>query len=453
MRAGCLFIFLTIASVGCDLVRPLPETESGVRTIEVSVFEGGYGIEWHQRMAERFNAEHADAGMRVELWGDPRNADILKPRLLRGDPPDLILNERLPIWQLVQAEKLIPFNSALVEPAIGASGAETWGESFAPGMLGMYTSEGQVWAVPAAYGAWLCWYNAALFSEHGWEVPETWDELLALCEAIKKTGIAPWTLQGKYANFYAWNTYVSLVHRVGGLAAINRINALDPGAFSHPDAVEAARLFQLFAADHLQSGALSMTHTESQLQFVNNEAAMIFCGTWLENEMKESFPSGFELRSFALPRVEAGRGNPRLLHGQGMEFLFVPKDARHPEVAFAFARYLVSPETAPDMARSIGVISPLAGATPREAVSPALGSVLDVLERSESIYNVRVRLLFPEWTSQVLTGAITDLLRGDLTPEAFGRALDAGIAASVARADRPIPPYEPYDPALFGEGS
>lgn len=450
----CFHLSLSVLCVvGCDLVRPLPEADSGVRTIEVSVFEGGYGIDWHQRMAERFNAEHADAGMRVELWGDPRNADILKPRLLRGDPPDLILNERLPIWQLVQAEKLIPFNSALAEPVIGASGAETWGESFAPGMLGMYTSEGQVWAVPAAYGAWLCWYNAALFREHGWEEPETWDEFLALCEAINDAGIAPWTLQGKYANFYAWNTYVSLVHRVGGLAAINRINALEPGAFSHPDAVEAARLFQLFALDHLQSGALSMTHTESQLQFVNNEAALIFCGTWLENEMKESFPSGFALRSFAIPRVEAGRGNPRLLHGQGMEFLFVPKDARHPEVAFAFARYLVSPETAPDMARSIGVISPLSGATPREAVSPALGSVLDVLERSESIYNVRVRLLFPEWTSQVLTGAIADLLRGDLTPEAFGRALDAGIAASVARADRPIPPYEPYDPARLGEGS
>lgn len=455
MRGAWAFVGLltTLVAAGCDLVRPLPEAESDVRAIEVSVFEGGYGIQWHLRMAERFNAEHAAEGMRVELWGDPRNADILKPRLLRGDPPDLILNERLPIWQLVQAEKLIPFNAALAEPPIGDSRADTWGEAFAPGMLDMYASDGNVWAIPAAYGAWLCWYNAALFRKHGWTVPETWDEFLALCDSISAAGIAPWTLQGKYANFYAWNTYVSLVHRVGGLEAINRINALEPGAFSHPHAVEAARGFQAFAADYMQAGALSMTHTESQLQFVNDQAALIFCGTWLENEMKESFPSGFELRGFAIPGVASGRGNPRLLHGQGMEFLFVPKDARHPDVAFAFARYLVSPENAPDMARSIGVISPLAGATPRDAVSPALGSVLDVLERSESIYNVRVRLLFPEWTSQVLTGAITDLLRGDLTPEEFGAVLDAGIAASVARADRPIPPYTPYDPAHFGEGS
>ena len=452
MRVSLTTLLIAIAA-GCDLVQPLPESESGVRTVEVSVFEGGYGIEWHLRMAESFNVIHADEEMRVELWGDPRNADILKPRLLRGDPPDLILNERLPIWQLVQADKLVSFNDALAQPSVGDSTAATWGEAFAPGMLDMYASDGEVWAIPAAYGAWLCWYNAALFRKHEWEVPDTWDALTALSEKMKAAGVAPWTLQGKYANFYAWNTYVSLVHRVGGLSAINRINALERNAFSHPDAVEAARQFQVFAADFLQSGALSMTHTESQLQFVNDQAAIIFCGTWLENEMKESFPPGFELRAFPIPRVVGGTGNPRLLHGQGMEFLFVPKDARHPDVAFEFARYLVSPENAPDMARSIGVISPLAGATPRDAVSPALASVLDVLEQSESIYNVRVRLLFPEWTSQVLTGAITDLLRGDLSPEEFGRALDDGIAASVAREDRPIPPFMPYDPAQFGEGS
>lgn len=451
---GIVTVTLCIPLLGaCDLVRPRPEAESGIRAIEVSVFEGGYGIQWHLRMAEQFNVEHAADGMRVELWGDPRNHDILKPRLLRGDPPDLILNERLPIWQLVQAEKLIPFTEALDQPATGESSARTWGEAFAPGMLDMYSSGGEVYAIPAAYGAWLCWYNAALFREHGWKVPETWDEFLGLCAEIERAGVPPLTLQGKYANFYAWNTFVSLVHAVGGLDAINRINSLEQGAFSRPEAVRAARMFQELARDYFPPGALALTHTESQLQFVNNQAAMIFCGIWLENEMKEGIPDGFELRCFSMPRVAGGRGNPRLLHGQGMEFLFVPKDARHPDVAFEFARYLVSPQNAADMGRSIGVISPLAGATPRDAVSPALASALDVIDGSESIYNVRVRLLFPDWTSQIMNTAISDLLRGEISAEEFGLRLDAGIAESVAKSDRPIPPYTPYDPAIFGEGS
>ncbi len=454
MRSSYLFIALVCVSslVGCDALRPIPSPSDAVRVVEVSVFEGGYGIEWHKRMAEKFNAEHVEEGIRIDLWGDPRNADIIKPRLLRGDPPDLILNERLPIWQLVQAKKILPFTNSLKKNPYGAMSDETsWEDTFATGMLDMFKSDGEVYAIPAAYGAWLCWYDERLFREHGWKTPDTWEEFLALCAEIKEAGIAPLTLQGKYANFYAWNTYVSLVHRVGGLEAINRINALEEQAFSNPNAIRAAELFQDLFLTQFQQGALAMTHTESQLQFVNNHAAMIFCGIWLENEMKASTPPGFEMRSFRVPPVSGGKGNPALLHGQGMEFLFVPKDARYPDIAFEFARYLVSPLSAPDMARSIGVISPLKGATPTNAVSPTLQSALGVIENSTAIYNVRVRLLFPEWTAQVMNTAIGDLLRGEITPEEFGRLLDEGIALSVANAKRAIPPYVPYDPVALGE--
>lgn len=443
---------LALAVVGlaaCDAVRPLPSPDEVERVIEVAVFEGGYGIEWHQTIAERFNEERKADNIRVELWGDPRTADIIKPRLLRGDPPDLILDERLPLWLLIAADKLLPFEEELAIAPVGTDRA--WGSLFANGMLDTFRSGDRVYAVPAAAGVWACWYDARLFREHGWTPPATWAEFLTLCEAIKQEGIAPVTLQGKYVSFYAWNTYVSLIHRVGGLAAINRINALQSGAFSHPDVVHAAALFQQLARDFLQPGALAMTHTESQLQFVKSQAAMIFCGIWLENEMKGSTPPGFELRAFKIPRVEGGRGNPALLHAQGMEYLFVPADARYPELAFEFARYLVSPANAPDMAENIGVISPLEGATPRDAVSPALRSVLDIMEASPAIYNVRVRSLLPEWTAQTMITAMAALLRDEVTPAEFCRIMDQGLSTALEKPDLVIPPHRPYNLAANGE--
>ncbi|MEX2015712.1 MAG: extracellular solute-binding protein [Candidatus Hydrogenedentales bacterium] len=417
--------------------------------LDVAIFEGGYGIEWHKKIAAAYNADHEVDGVRIELWGDPRTADIIKPRLLRRDPPDLILDERLPLWLLIGAEKLLSFNEALAQPALGGEG--TWRSHFADGMLDTLQSDGQIYAIPAAYGAWLCWYDARLFRKKGWTEPKSWDEFLQLCAEVERDGVVPVALQGKYASFYAWNTLVSLYHGVGGLASINRINALEPGAFSHPDAVRAAALLQQLAREYMAPSALAMTHTESQLQFVNGHAAFIFCGIWLENEMKDSMPPGFELRCFRVPPIPGGKGNPALLHGQGMEYLFVPADARYPEEAFEFARYLVSPKYAPDMGREIGVISPLKHGTPRESVTPALQSVLDVIEHSESIYNVRLRMLLPEWTAQVMNAAIADLLRGDISPETFGARMDAGIAASLRNEDLVIPPYQPYDLARFGE--
>ena len=440
---------MVLSLVGCDAIRPLPSEGDAERVVEVAVFEGGYGIGWHQKMAERFNEENRGRGVRIELWGDPRTANIIKPRLLRGDPPDLILDERLPLWLLIARDKLTPFTEALEQSTPGSE--RPWGELFAQGMLDMFRSDGEVYALPAAYGAWTGWYDAAMFREHGWEPPESWEELLDLCEKIQAAGIAPIAMQGKYASFYAWNTYISLVQRVGGLAAINRINGLEPVAFSHPDAVEAARLLQDLALRFMQRGAMAMTHTESQLHFVQGNAAMIFCGIWLENEMKDTTPPDFEMRAFTVPPVEGGKGNPRLFHGQGMEYLFVPSDARYPELAFEFARFLVSPEAAAEMGESIGVISPLAGATPRESVTPALQTVMDLIDACDGIFNVRARMLLPEWTVQVMHAAISDLLRGKITPEEFGRQLDDGIAVALEDPDLIVPGFVPYDAALLGE--
>lgn len=433
-----------------DAVRLAPDAKNVEKVVEVAIFEGGYGIEWHTKIAEEFNVDHADENIRIELWGDPRTADIIKPRLLRGDPPDMILDERLPLWLLIGADKLAPFTEALAKPQPDSD--IPWGDEFATGMLDMFTSDGEIYAIPAAYGSWTCWYDKKMFRDNGWEPPASWDEYLELCTEIRGAGTEPIALQGKYAILYGWNTFIALVQRVGGLEAINRINALEPDAYQHPDVVEAARLYQDLVVEHFQKGAMAMTHTESQLQFVTGKAAMIFCGLWLENEMKANIPPEFELGTFDLPTNPGWKGNPHMAHGQGMEFIFVPRDARYPEIGFEFARYLVSRKRAADMAESIGVISPLSKATPPASVTKASQSVLEILDAADGIFNVRATMLFPAWRSQVMNAAIQGLCRGELEPEEFCRLLDEGIVQAIATTDLKIPAHVAYDPAEFGEG-
>ena len=305
---GMSRIALCVAAIcvlaGCEAVRRIPTGAHAEKVVEVAVFEGGYGIEWHQKIAAHYSEAHASEGVRVELWGDPRVAEKIKPRLLRGDPPDVFLLQGLPVWLLIAAGKLHPFTAALDGPAYGTD--VRWRDLFIPGTLDGYTSDGNAYAVPSAFGAWACWYDARQFREHGWTVPKTWAEFDALCRKIHAAGIAPIAFQGKYPQ-YAWNTFLTLVQRCGGLTAVNCINAMAPGAFSQPDVVKAARLTQEMGVHHFQRGAMAMTHTESQLQFVNNQAALIWCGIWLENEMKNSTPPGFEMRCFNIPAVEGGR--------------------------------------------------------------------------------------------------------------------------------------------------
>ena len=47
------------------------------------------------------------------------------------------------------------------------------------------------YSVPYVANAAGILYNRDMFEEHGWKIPETWDELLALCDEIKAEGILP----------------------------------------------------------------------------------------------------------------------------------------------------------------------------------------------------------------------------------------------------------------------
>ena len=443
-----LFTLTALTLAGCDAIHVRADSTDGPMQVEAAAFEGGYGIAWHQKMAENYSAE--TEGVEVTLWGDPRVADKLKPRLLRGDPPAFILDNKIPLWMLIGAEKLRPLDDLLDAPAHGAD--QNWRDCFIPGTLDSYTSDGQVYAVPTAFGAYTCWYDARQFREQGWEPPKTWDEMLVLCEKMQAAGVAPFAFQGKYP-LYAFWTLNTIIHRCGGLAAINRLNALEPGAFTHPDVVQAAALMQELAVKYFQKGAMAMNHTESQLQFVNNKAAMIFCGLWLDNEMKASIPEGFEMACFNIPPVDGGKGNPKLFNGAGWEYAFITKDGENSDEAANFLRYMISPTNAPDMGRSIGVISPLKGSTPRDALRPALQSALDMIEASDGIFNLRLDSLLLNWRIQVMQPSMAKLLRGEVTPEEFCQIMEDGLEDARNNPDIMIPTPVLLDPAKFGETS
>jgi N-acetylglucosamine transport system substrate-binding protein len=447
-------LFLSSAATalaGCDAIHRVSPLADAVRKIEVAAFEGGYGIEWHQRIGRQYNALMAGKGVVTDVWGDQRVEEKIKPRILRGDAPNLILANRFPIWLMIGAGEMHAWDTALDKPGWGVEKTQTkWRDQFQPGMLDIYSTGKSVYAIPTSYGGWGCWYDAKMFREHGWTPPKTWSEFSALCDEIKKAGIAPLAYQGKYP-YYAWYTIFSVIQRCGGLAAINRINACEANAFSHPDVLHAAKLMQDMARDHLQKGALAMTHTESQNEFVQGRAAMIFCGVWLENEMKATTPKNFEMRCFTVPAVEGGKGNPHLFNGQGMEFMFAPGGAPNFDDAAAFTAYMMSLENGPDMARSIGVISPIKGGVPREVLSPALQSIMDIAEASPGSFSDRVSTLLLEWFGETMQPSLTALLAGTFTPEQFGRAMDAGIESQRANPDIIFPPYNPYDGRKFGE--
>ena len=54
------------------------------------------------------------------------------------------------------------------------------------------------------------WYSPSMFEENGWEIPETWDDMLALSDQIVDSGMKPWCVGIESGNATGW-TYTDWV--------------------------------------------------------------------------------------------------------------------------------------------------------------------------------------------------------------------------------------------------
>ncbi|MCG3195704.1 MAG: hypothetical protein GHCLOJNM_00171 [bacterium] len=437
---------------GCGLFRSAGEQE-GVPRVEMAIFDGGFGMAWHQKVVERFVAHRAALGkpIRVDFWGDPRVIDKVRPRILRGAPPD-ISDAPLPFWKLAPAGALFSLNDWLDGPSFDQSN-KTWRETFLRGALNPFTYEGQTCAIPLTFNAWILWYDKTLFEKHGWKLPSTFSEWETLCEEIKQAGIAPLAYQGKYP-YYGDALYWSVFQRLSGIRKVERCQNFEPGAFLDPEAIEAARVVQSFTTRYFQEGAMTMSHTEAQLEFCNRRAAMIPCGVWLENEMRNAFPKDFRLSCFIIPRFEGGKGSERAVVAAGAQAFLAFRDGGRPEEGAELLRFMLSLENSREWVKTVSTVSSIEGATRREEIGQTLADVLTLVENAAFTFDNRLLDLFPTWRNEVWFPTLEDLLSGKIKPEAFARVAEKGLERIRRNPDvykpqpRPLPQGAGVEEAL-----
>ena len=397
----------------------------GDRVVEGVFFQGGYGMQWVFDSAAEFEAAHPDISAYV--WGNPRAWDQTRPRFLAGNPPDVFWGiHNINFWVNLQDGLVSPLDSLMREPAYGQPEV-TFGESFFPGALEEGQFEGRQYFLPIVYNINGIWYNKGMFDEHGWTVPATWDEFLELCELIKKTagGVAPLTHQGKSPSYFGM-IYLGLVYKLGGEELMVAMDSLEPGAWARPELIEAARLSQqLYERDYILAGTSSFSHTEAQMIWLQGKAAMIPCGTWLESEMSNALPDGFEMRIMPIPGFVDGMGGVGAMQASSGPAFWVPTAAAHPDWGMEYLRIMLSRKMAAGFIENIGSVQPITGSTDDAEVPPATQSALDaVAAAGGETFNFRFSSWYLELENE-FRNALGALLNHDITPERFAERMEA----------------------------
>lgn len=432
--------------LGCGLFRTEGE-EEGIPRIEVAVFDGGFGIAWHRGRVEEFLAWRKEQGrpLLAHFWGDPRVIDKLRPRVLRRDPPDTS-DAVMPFWKMVVSDILLPMDPWLDSPAVG-NASETWRQTFLPGALTPFLYKDQVYGIPLVFNSWLIWYDRTLFDQNGWEPPKTWTEWEQLCDKIRAKGIAPITYQGKYP-LYSQGLFWQTCQRWAGDRVVQRCQNFEPGAFLDPKVIESAKILQDFTRKYFQDGCMAMSHTEAQMEFVNRRAAMIPCGLWLENEMRDAFPDDFVPGCFSIPPIEGGKGDPRAAFATGTQAFYTYRDGGSPEDAAELLKFMLSRESQEKWVDTVSTVSSIRGATQRDKITPGLTDALDIIEGASYTFDDRLIELFPTWRVEVWLPTLEGLIAGRVTPENLARIAEDGLERVRQNPEIFKPPPRPLPPGV-----
>ena len=190
------FISLVLL-VGCQPANNKSESSNGSTKKQVTIL--GVIVGEQQRKLEQALAPFTEkTGIEIVYEGTDTFATTLPIRVDSGNPPDLAMFPQPGLMADFALEgKLIPLNNFMTPEQLQSAYADSWLD------LGSVDD--------TLYGVWyrasvksLVWYNPKIFEKNGYEIPQTWSEMLTLSERLVAEGKTPWCLGMESGDATGW---------------------------------------------------------------------------------------------------------------------------------------------------------------------------------------------------------------------------------------------------------
>ncbi len=355
------------------------------------------------------------ANPNIKIERDVQSVDSMRPiiqtSLASGTGPDVFYYDTGVGFAGVLAEAglLLPLDDAYAN----------WGHIF-PWTKDRTNFGGKVYGVGNAIEFLGAYYNMDMFKELGLEVPTTYDEFLAVCEALKAAGKIPVSF-GDSDGWPAFHMFSIWTNNIAGKEKMDEL-LFNNGSWNDPVVVDA---IQKFFVDMNEKGYLIPTPTavnydDSATLFTSGEAGIMITGTWLISTVVEQ--ASFEPGWFFVPNPNGGDPLPPAGLGSGY---FVSAKTEHPEEAIAFLNFLFDPANAKHWAETMNIVPPYAFDASGFNVPPLYSFALEALATVPMGYNIDV--ITPEAFNTVMLDGFQAVLLGDKTPEQQAADLQAAI--------------------------
>ena len=281
-------------------------------------------------LEERFNATHDDIRLVIESPNDAMT--ILKTRFIREDIPDIIgIGGDVNYSNFLDARMIMDISDF--------DGLADIKQSYKDIDKALeYVPYEGVYAVPYVANAAGILYNKDMFDEHGWEIPETWEEFLALCQEIKAEGILPmyFGFRDTWTCLAPWNALAV------GLAPADVCQQVNRGTTTFSAEYKNVAEKMLALLPYGPADPFAYDYNGACTAFANGESAMYPIGNYAVPQIRSVNPD-MNIDSFVFP---VGDSEAENVLNSGIDLQFCVMEAcENKEAAYEVLRFLLEDES------------------------------------------------------------------------------------------------------------
>jgi len=295
-----------------------------------------YGKEYFENdVIKPFQEKYPNIKIKATYTNDPEQQQ--KAELAAGAGPDILTSDgATTIREFAKVGYALPLDEY--------GKKYEWDKRFIPWAYNPMTVDGKLIGVPGKYETEVVYYNKKLFADNGWETPKSYQELLALSEAIAAKGLIPFAFGASdFRPANEWWYSLAFNATLGPDKVKQLLTGEIPwnGAESKQAVEKLVELWQKGFINDKQSQAI--TGDDATNLFLNGKAAMKMEGTWLLGTLTAK-GADMDWGVFPMPSWTDGvETNLPLALGAAYG---VNGNSKHPDEAALFLDYLVQPETA-----------------------------------------------------------------------------------------------------------
>lgn len=408
------------------------------KELNIAIFEGGYGPGYWNAVVALF--EEAYPGVTVTMQISPVIGDIIRPQIVAGNVPDFIsMNDNDQsgvVAALIKEKSLMDISDLFDEPAYGTE--TPLRDVLIDGILQTTKcspyGDGKVYLAPFNTSPMGMIYNKTLFEANGWEPPVTWDDFFALGDKAGEQGIALFTYQGIYPSYLESTIYPAIASHAG-TDGLQSIMSFEEGSMTNPQVLEVLENIARIGTDgYLMEGTVALNHTQSQTDMMMDKALFIPNGLWMEGEMADApRAEGFVFGMTPSPVFTAGEQRYIM---DSVEQFSIPADAKNPELAKEFLRFLYTDESVRLFGENANGVMAVRGAIElvKDYVSEGTYSMFSVYEDSGAAPLVTGWDALPQGSKVAINdeffAPISDLMNGALTAGQWAEEVE-GLFAQI----------------------